>query len=79
MALLVLNTERERERVLKLPVSSERFTLTAKELQARSLLLNDTPLQLLSDGTLPALTGETTPAGALRLPPASVTFLALTL
>jgi heparanase 1 len=77
MAVLALNTDRAKEQVLTLPVASERYTLTAKELQARSVLLNGAPLQLSPDGTLPLLTGEQSPAGTLHLPPASVTFLAL--
>jgi hypothetical protein len=74
-AVLALNTDREKEQVLRLPVQSTRYTLTAKELQARTVMLNGTLLQISSDGTLPALPAETTAPGALRLPPASITFL----
>ncbi|GAB2178721.1 hypothetical protein [Dongia sp. agr-C8] len=74
-AVLALNTEREKEQVLRLPVPCLRYTLTAKELQARSFFLNGSLLQIASDGTLPPLTAETVSAGALHLPPASVTFL----
>jgi hypothetical protein len=77
VAVLALNTDRAKEQVLKLPVASERYTLTAKELQARSVMLNGTPLQLSPDGTLPPIAGEQAPAGPLHLPPASITFLAL--
>src|SRR5262249_20166498 len=38
MALLALNTERAKEQELELPMPSLRYTLTAKELQARSVL-----------------------------------------
>jgi len=74
-AVLALNTDREKEQVLRLPVPSARYTLTAKELQARSVMLNGTLLQISSDGTLPALPAETAAPGTLRLPPASITFL----
>ncbi len=72
---LALNLDRKKEQVLQLPVPSRRTTLTAKDLQARAILLNGAPLQVSSDGTLPALEGETAPAGAVILPPASITFL----
>ncbi len=75
VAVLALNLDRTEEQVLKLPVPSLRTTLTAKDLQARSILLNGAPLQVSPDGTLPAMEAESAPAGTLRLPPASVTFL----
>jgi hypothetical protein len=52
-----------------------RYTLTAKEVQTRSIMLNDTSLLLSADGTLPELSGEIVPSGAILLPPASITFL----
>ena len=74
-AVLALNTDRTKEQALDLPVPSRRYTLTAKEPQARALMLNGAPLQVSPDGRLPPLVPETTPSGRLRLPPASVTFL----
>jgi hypothetical protein len=74
-AVLALNLDRAKEQMLALPVASTRYTLTAKELQARSIMLNDTSLLLSADGTLPELSGEIVPSGAMRLPPASMTFL----
>jgi hypothetical protein len=38
-------------------------------------MLNDTSLLLSADGTLPELSGEIVPSGAILLPPASITFL----
>jgi hypothetical protein len=78
MAVLALNTDRTKEQVLTLPVACERYTLTAKELQARSVMLNGAALQLSPDGSLPSPAREAATAGTLRLPPASITFLALT-
>lgn len=75
MAVLALNLDRSKEQALRLPVPSARYTLTAKELQARSIMLNGGALQLSSDGTLPALEAELAQSGTLRLPPASITFL----
>jgi hypothetical protein len=76
IAILVLNTDRAREQVLTLAAPATRYTLTAKEPQARSVMLNGAPLLLSADGTLPALRGEKIAAGAMRLPPASATFVA---
>jgi hypothetical protein len=76
-AVLAINLDREKERMLALPVPAERYTLTAKELQARSVMLNGSLLQVSSDGTLPALSAEPASAGATRLPPTSITFLAI--
>jgi hypothetical protein len=56
-------------------VPSRRYTLTAKEPQARIIMLNGAPLRLSSDETLPPLEAEKAPSGTLRLPPASITFL----
>jgi hypothetical protein len=76
-AVLAINLDREREQVLRLPVESTRVTLTAKELQARSVMLNGTPLQMAPDGSLPELVGETVPPGPQKLPPASISFLSI--
>jgi hypothetical protein len=74
-AVLALNLDRAREQMLTLPAASVRYTLTAKEVQTRSIMLNDTSLLLSADGTLPELSGEIVPSGAILLPPASITFL----
>jgi hypothetical protein len=78
IALLALNTDRTQERTLNLAVPGTRYTLSAKELQTQSIMLNGAPLRLASEGALPALVGEPFAAGTLRLPPGSITFLATT-
>jgi hypothetical protein len=75
LAVLALNTDRAQERELDVPMASGRYTLTAKELQARSVMLNGALLQASADAALPALAAEPVPSGRLRLPPASITFL----
>jgi len=77
IALLALNTSRTAERVLNLPVPCERYALSAEDLQSRTIKLNGAPLKLEADGALPPLRGESMPPGALRLPPATITFLAI--
>jgi hypothetical protein len=77
VALLALNTDRQKARALTLPVAATRYTLSAEDLQARTVKLNGVPLKLAADGTLPALVGAEIPPGTLDLPPASITFLAI--
>ncbi|WP_395020752.1 hypothetical protein [Dongia sp.] len=74
-AVLALNTDREKEQLLRLPVPSARYTLTARELQARAVMLNGTLLQASLEGVLPDLVAERAAPGSLRLAPASITFL----
>jgi hypothetical protein len=74
-AVLAINLHREKEQTLSLGAPSLRYTLTAKELQARTAMLNGALLQVSSDGTLPELSGESGAGGTLRLPPISITFL----
>lgn len=76
VAVLAINTERERARALALPVAAERYTLAADGLQSRTVRLNRQPLALV-DGELPALTGGATEPGYLFLRPATITFLAI--
>ena len=77
VALLVVNADRERAYETRLPMSSRRYTLTAKQLQDTTVQLNGKTLGLNSNGDVPQLTGEPTRAGRVRLAPASITFLAI--
>jgi hypothetical protein len=74
--LLVLNLDRKQPRTIAITVPSERYTLTAEPLDSGEVRLNGTPLALGGDESLPALTGLAAPAGAIALPPGSITFLA---
>lgn len=76
VAILAINTDRERGRTLGLPVSAERYSLTADAPESRSVRLNGKPLALV-DGALPAIGGAAAPAGYLLLEPASISFLAV--
>ncbi len=77
VAILAINASREAQQVLDLPVASNRYTLTAKNLQDKTVLLNGAELRLTASDDLPALESTATPAGPVTLAPASITFLAV--
>ncbi len=77
VALLVVNADRERAYETGLPMSSQRYTLTAKQLQDTTVQLNGKTLGLNSNGDVPQLTGEPTRAGRVRFATTSITFLAI--
>ncbi len=77
VAILALNTDKKRTRTLSLPLPSERFTLSAHELEGRSVALNGRELRLDAHDGLPELNGVMAAAGAVTLSPATITFLAV--
>jgi hypothetical protein len=77
VALLVINTDRAASRELAVPVRSDRYTVTAKNLQDHDVLLNGIALTVGADGAVPRLAGVATPAGTLVFAPVSITFLAV--
>jgi hypothetical protein len=78
VALLAVNTDRTAGREIALPARAERYTLTsAKGLESRAIELNEKPLALAADATLPSLAGTPAEPGTVALPAASVTFLAI--
>jgi hypothetical protein len=77
VALLALNTDTKSARTLSIPVSAERYTLTATDLGSENVLLNGSALQAEKDGSLPLIKGKRVEAGALELAPQSITFLAM--
>jgi hypothetical protein len=76
VALLAINTDRAVEWDLTLPVASTRYTLSADDLRAGIVNLNGVALRLGADDALPDLSGVPA-AGAVRLPPTTITFLAV--
>lgn len=76
VALVALNLDRTKAAALQLPTSAERYTLSADELQGSSVKLNGRPLRMAGD-RLPALRPASAGKGALKLEPATITFLAL--
>jgi heparanase len=77
VALLVINADQQRTFNLLVPLASERYTITASELESRSVQLNGTTLALENDN-LPRLTGKATRSGQIRFGPTSITFLEIT-
>jgi heparanase 1 len=77
VAMLVLNTDREKSRTLTLPLEADRYTLTAAELTDRSIMLGGAPLKLQADDVLPQIAGQATAVDQLTFAPASITFLAV--
>lgn len=77
VALLVINTDRQRSFDLNLPTASERYTLTAKQLESSTVELNGKTLRLTSSGNLPQLEGEPVSAGRVSFAPTSITYLSV--
>ena len=77
VALLALNTDTEKEQVITLSMPAERFTMTARELISTKALVNGREPFVAEDGTVGALQSEKVQAGAVKLAPASATFLVI--
>jgi hypothetical protein len=82
VALLVIQNDPAAPHTLTLETASERYTLSAASaqltaLQTQSIQLNNTPLALGPNDTLPKLTPIPTPAGTVTFAPATITFLTL--
>ena len=77
VALLVINAGRDQAQSLDIPMASERYTLTAHDLQDTHVQLNGADLQLGAEDTLPELKGSATHKGQAVFAPASITFLAI--
>jgi heparanase 1 len=77
VALLAINNAKTAAQTIALPLTSERYTLSASDLQSRTVNLNGKEVALVANDDLPSLTGVATPAGAVVLAPASITLLAV--
>jgi len=76
VALLAINADREVSHDLAVPIRSDRYTLTARDLLDSRVELNGRELEMGSHDELPGITGAPAPGGRLTLAPASITFLA---
>jgi hypothetical protein len=75
VTLLAINTDRTSAVTLRLPVASERYTLSADHLQGTEVKLNGTALELGPNDDLPRFAAETSPPGSVEIGPATITFL----
>ncbi len=77
VALLAINANAKATAKIEIAAASDRYTLTAHELQSGSVELNGATLALGAGDELPAFKGLATPSGTSELPPASITFFAI--
>ena len=77
VALLAINADRGVARSLELPTSASRYTLSAANLTDTQIRLNGRDLVLGPRDEPPTLDGEPVGSGPLELPPATITFLAI--
>ncbi|MDH6256606.1 hypothetical protein [Bradyrhizobium sp. BR13661] len=75
VSVLAINASRRLSRVLNLSGPAERYTLHAARLESATVQLNGKALALRIDDELPRLAPRTAPGGAIRLAPATITFL----
>ncbi|WP_234680201.1 glycosyl hydrolase family 79 N-terminal domain-containing protein [Bradyrhizobium monzae] len=77
ITLLAINFSRDISRSLALPLPSERYSLGSARLQGAAVQLNGRTLALAADDRLPDIIGLPMATGAVRLAPATVTFLVI--
>lgn len=77
IGLLAINNSRTQFRWVDLPVSSDRYTLAAHDIQGTKAELNGQELKLGANGEFPELQAARIGAGAVELAPSSITFLAV--
>jgi hypothetical protein len=75
VALVAINLDKTAPAELELPGDAQRFTLTAARLKDKTVKLNGRTLAMLPGDQLPPL-APVAAKGTVRLPPASITFLA---
>jgi len=76
-SVLLINSSQHGSHAVRLAARVERYTLRARRLQSANVQLNGTTLALTGGDDLPRLTPKVAPAGRIRLPPASITFLVM--
>lgn len=76
-SVLLINTSQQGSDAVRLGAPADRYTLWARRLQSANVQLNGTTLALTESDDLPRLAPQAAPAGQIRLPPASITFLVM--
>jgi len=75
ITLLVLNTNKA-SATINIASGGEQYTLSSNDLQSDHVQLNGEDLKLSVDDMLPAIKGKKINAGNVKLPSASITFIA---
>jgi heparanase len=76
VTLLVINNS-PTETVMKMPLESKRYTLSAEPLRSGDVDLNGAALKIDDSGDLPTIEGAATAAGSVSFAPGTITFLAI--
>lgn len=77
VTVLAINADRNASQTLRVAAEAERYTLTAPTLEDTRVDLSGKELKLGAGDSIPRLAGAPTRSGAVTLPPASITFLAI--
>jgi hypothetical protein len=76
VTLLVINASSSQQ-ILNIPKTSQRYTLTAPQLDSRNVQLNGRVLDLQANDTLPPMDGKQSPAGNIVFSSQSITFVGI--
>lgn len=74
ITLLVINTNKDSVSI-HIPSDAEQYTLTSKELQGKTVMLNGKELQLDANDELPEIKGNAIKQGDVVLPATSISFI----
>jgi heparanase 1 len=77
VAVLAINLDRAKSQAIDIPVSAERYTLTARNLSDTRVQMNGSDFELRAHDELPALTGTATASGPVSFAPTNIPFLAI--
>ena len=77
VTLLLINNHASESSALRLPLGGNRYSLSADHLYAKDVLLNQKPLRLTDNGSMPEFTPEPFEAGRIEFEPATITFLTI--
>jgi hypothetical protein len=77
VSVLALNLDRAQEQILHIPISGERYSITAPDLLSKTVSLNGVDLKASADGSLPKLYAQSIKAGSVSLAPLTITFIVL--
>ena len=77
VTLVVINLDQNSPLALRIPMSGDRYTLSATKLLSKTVSLNDVELSVGPDGSVPHLVGSTIKAGIDLFAPRTISFIVL--